>query len=59
MRPVVEESKSKLSAAISRLQIYLIYDLLSTFALDYVWQLKRHSKNKAQAKSDFFEHYRS
>lgn len=43
MRPIVQQNKGKLNAAIGKIHLYLVYDLLNAFALDYVWQLKKQA----------------
>lgn len=40
-RQIVESQKCKLSATISKLEIYLIYDVLIALNLGEVWRMRR------------------
>ena len=58
-RTFLFENKEKLNAAMSKMEIYLIYDLVNSLAFDFCCKLKKQEKKLAHVKNtDFYENYR-
>jgi hypothetical protein len=57
-RTFLFSNKEKLNAAMPRIEIYLLYDLINCLACDYCCKVKRQAKRPHHKNTDFYDQYR-